>query len=357
MSQSAIRRAGQPAPRAAEAADWVLRQEGGALSDADQQAFEAWLAEDPANAEAYGDAVWALDAAARHAAEPELMAMREAALSARGERPRRVWLWGGIGGAIAASLAALWLAVLQPAGSGAPAGRATVERADPNSAVYATAIGERLAVTLPDGSVATLDTDSRLRVAYSGGERGVHLVRGQALFEVAHGRPLPFNVHAAGQTITALGTTFNVRLYGEVVRVALIDGVVRVRSDRGPAPITAQRRTDPPPPRELVMRAGEMLQFGPSQPTRVARADVAEVASWRGGQLVFNDVSLASAVAEINRYTNRPIAIGDIAVGEHRVTGVFRSNDPDRFAQAMAEVFPIKVSHAADGAPIIRSRD
>ena len=356
MSFASIRRPGQPAPVAEQAAEWVLRREAGALDDADQQAFEAWLAEDPANVEAYEDAVWALDAAARHAAAPELMAMREAALAARGDRASRPWLWTGLAGAVAASLVAFWLLLVQPAGSPAPTGPIAAESpADPRSATYATAIGERLAVTLPDGSVATLDTNSRIRVAYSGAERGIHLLRGQALFEVAHDRPLPFQVHAAGHTVTAVGTTFNVRLYGETVRVALLDGVVQVRPSRPAAPAAA--RTDPAPPRPLVMRAGELLQLGPSQPVRVASAAVTQVASWRGGELVFNDTRLADAVAEINRYTRRPIAIADAAVADYRVTGVFRTNDPERFSQAMSEVFGLEVTHGPNGAPILRSRD
>ncbi len=41
------------------------------------------------------------------------------------------------------------------------------------------------AITLPDGSIATLDTDSALKIGYTTAERGVRLLRGQALFEVA----------------------------------------------------------------------------------------------------------------------------------------------------------------------------
>lgn len=352
MSPIPIRRAGNPTPLSEQAASWALRQEGGALAPRDQQLFEDWLAEDPEHVAAYEAAVWALDAASRHAGSQELMAMREKALTVQTRGLRSTWWWGGLGGALAASLVAAWLLTAQPGVGPADPVQVAESAVDPNDAVYRTAVGERLAVTLPDGSVATLDTNSRLRVAYTQGERGIHLLQGQALFEVAHARNGPFNVYAAGQRVTAVGTVFNVRLDGERVRVALVEGVVRVR------PATPAQAADRPsaPATEVVMRAGEVLDAAPARPAVVRAAEVSQIASWRGGELVFDDVRLADAVAEINRYTNRPIEIADVAVGNHRVTGVFRSNDPERFSRAMSEVLPIEVARAADGSAILRER-
>jgi transmembrane sensor len=364
MSIASIRRPGSPPPVSEIAADWVLRQEAGALPEGEQDRFAAWLAEDPAHVEAYEDAIWALDAAARHAADARIREMREAALAARHDRPARRWLWSIGGGAIAASLAAFWVLVSQQAPpAAAPVLTAAPITAEPNApasgmaaprpaatvyrAAYQTAVGERLVVTLPDGSVATLDTDSRLSVAYTDAERGIRLLRGQALFEVAHGRSQPFRVRAAGQEIVAVGTMFNVRLQGSRVEVALVEGVVKVRPVSAMAADTA---------REVTMRAGDRLDAGPSGPVAVRGAEVARLVAWRGGELVFNDTRLADAVAEINRYTTRPIELRDPAIGVLRISGVFRTNDPERFSQAMSEVLPVEVGHRADGGPILRAR-
>jgi len=88
----------------------------------------------------------------------------------------------------------------------------------------------------------------------------------------------------------------------------------------------------------------------------VRNVDVAQVVSWKGGVLMFNDTRLSDAVAEINRYTQRPIAIADSAVGNYRISGVFKSNDPEHFSRAVAEVLPVEVTHAPDGAPILRAQ-
>ncbi len=366
MSIAPIRRRGAPGALAETAAFWVLRQEDGQLSARDEEHFAAWLAEDLAHVEAYEDAIWALDAAAHHAGEAEIREMRDAALTARRERSRPRWL-AVAGGAIAASLAAIWLLTAQPMGSGPQANGLVVAQGDnqgrsgdsaainPANTAYRTRIGERLTVTLPDGSVATLDTDSELRVAYTANARGLSLVRGQALFEVAHGQPTPFRVEAGGQEIVAVGTVFNVRVDNGRVRVALLEGRVRVRPTRGdvPAPSSTangSRRA------EVTMRAGETLDAQPAGTVAVRASDVSQMATWRGGELIFNDTRLADAVAEINRYARRPIEVEDAAIGALRISGVFRTSDPERFSRAISEVLPVALERRSDGRIALRAR-
>jgi transmembrane sensor len=333
-----------------EAATWVLMQEQGELSATNQRHLAEWLSEDAAHVAAYEDALLVLDAVARHAGDPEMLSLRTAALSARGDRRRHYWAWASGIGVAATMLAAvaLWTIAprLQPTIGVA---RAVAQRnMDPKTSFYRTGVGERSAIALPDGSVATLDTDSQLRVVYTATQRRVFLLKGQALFEVAHGKPAPFQVLARGQQITAVGTMFNVRIEGRDLRVAMVEGTVRVRSAPGNGPAT--------PVKELMLTAGEGLVAEPAKPLVVHAIDAQQIASWKGGLLVFNDTPLSDAVAEINRYTLRPIAIADIAIGAYRVSGVFESNNPKNFAQAMGEVFPIEITYAPDGATTLRTK-
>jgi transmembrane sensor len=353
MSPFSLKRPGQPEPLSETAASWVLKAEEGAMSTVEVERLRHWLSE-PSHAQAFDDALWALDAVQRHSASAELMAMRESALARRAEPwdGRTAWIAGLGGAALAASLAGLlWIG--QPTErTGAPASEAgavagaSLSQASANDGTYRTGIGERSAVMLPDGSVATLDTDSELKIAYTASERGIYLTRGQALFEVAKGKPLPFQVYAAGQRITAVGTTFDVRIKGSEVRVSMIEGVVKVR----PALVPEKPGQ---PLRELTLRAGESLVTAASAAVIVQPIDTAEVATWRGGLLVFDDEKLSDAVGEINRYTERPIRIADASIGDYRVTGVFKTNDPDHFATAMSEVFPIEVKRDSAGAPVL----
>lgn len=354
MNPIRLKRPGRPEPLNETAATWVLTAEGGRMSNADQDRLRDWL-EDPVHLGAFNDALWALDAVQRHSGSPELMAMREAALGKRAEpNHRRARPIASLGtAAVAATIAGLlWIG--QP--SLPYVGHRTASDVVPTSTshttaedgLYRTGIGERSAVVLPDGSVATLDTDSQLRIAYTGAARGVYLVKGQALFEVAKGNRRPFQVYAADQRITAVGTTFNVRIEGRQVQVSMAEGVVKVR------PIQANSELGRPA-QVLTLRAGQALTTAPSGTALVRPVDSSQVATWRGGLLVFEDAKLSDAVAEINRYTDRPIKLADASIGQYRVTGVFKTSDPGHFATAMSEVFPIEVRRDAAGSPVLKA--
>jgi len=328
------------------AADWLLREEEGRLASVDISHREAWLAADPSHRQALADVRLALVTASEGAADPELMAMRTHALATR---PERAWPLSRSAAAVAAAIlvsAGAWwtLSAVAPSLQGPPAG-AQMQPGDPNAALYRTAVGERALITFPDGSVATLDTDSEIKVAYTGNERGVHLLRGQALFEVAKHKPTPFQVYAGRERVTAVGTTFNVRLDGggenSKVSVALLEGVVTV------SPAAAVDRTAPR--QSVTMAPGELLEAKAAAPLVVVAADTERVTSWRSGVLIFNDTPLAEAVAEMNRYTTRPIVLADPKLASLRISGVFKTGDPEHFAETVSEAFPVTVSLEADG--------
>lgn len=195
--------------------------------------------------------------------------------------------------------------------------------------------------------MATLNTDTVLRVAYSDTARGVRLVRGQALFEVAHGKPQPFEVYAGDRIITALGTVFDVRLEGAAVKVALVEGHVRVRS-RIANPAAA-------PAAQIVMTPGEVLNARPSAPMLVRTVDVARETSWRSGVIIFDETPLAEAVAELNRYSEEQLVVDDPSIAAFHVSGVFKTGDLTRFARTVEEILPVDME-ARRGRTILLSR-
>lgn len=336
------------------AARWMVKAEYDRLSKADEERLDAWLAADPANAQAWDDVHAATALAVRNAADERIKARRAEALALRPERSGwpRLLLAAGLGVVLLGG--GLVAFQVREAGFGpeVSASRSAPTR-NPNSAVYRTAIGERSTIALPDGSFVTLDTNSVLRVAYDGRERGVRLLRGQALFDVAKHKRLAFRVYAGDRTITAVGTKFNVRLSGEgrrtAVKVALLEGVVKVRGGPTFGVLASEKG-------EITMAAGELLEAERREPVRVAAADLDREASWRSGVVVFVDEPMTAAVAEMNRYATRPIVIADSGVASRRISGAYRTGDPERFAEMIAEVFPVEVDHSADGSPVLKSR-
>ena len=73
--------------------------------------------------------------------------------------------------------------------------------------------GQKSDITLPDGSVVTVNSDSRVSYGknFNGKKRMVELV-GEAFFNVAKDPSAPFYVKVGNLTIQAVGTAFNVHV-------------------------------------------------------------------------------------------------------------------------------------------------
>jgi transmembrane sensor len=335
------------------AMQFLLLEEGGKLDESGQARLSAWLDEDISHRLAYEHAHRTLAVVSANAADPEVQIMRRAALAARPD-----WTLSGrwVVAAVLVVGAVFGLRYWAPNSIVEPRGGNFATTVNPqilrkqDSARYVTAVGERLVIALPDGSTATLDTDSVMELAYTRTERGIRLLKGQALFDVAKHKPIPFQVYAASRRITAVGTEFNVRLDGNDVRVALLEGVVKVTTAAKPGEQADVR------PRSIIMRAGEVADLPTVETIHIAAADTGKIVSWRSGVLVFLDKPLGEAVAEMNRYSTHPIVLEGMETARYRVSGVFKTGDPEHFAEMLTESFPLSLSFGADGTTVLRPR-
>jgi transmembrane sensor len=303
----------------------------------EEQQFADWIEADPAHRQAYDEVARSWDVAAVAAADPTVVKMRTDALMVRSERVRdNSRLWGALATASLVLIAFTGISLTQP---DLLSGAGDVAR-NQDRIVFRTSVGERATATLEDGSTVVLNTNSILEINYSKLRRDVRLVAGQALFKVAHDSARPFVVVAANHEVVAVGTEFEVRLDGEKVRVALLQGRVRVEpiaARRGTA--TGELVTVMAPGEQLVASAAGMI---------VNRADVEELVSWKSGRVRFDDTRLADAVAEMNRYSRTRILIDDPIAADIRITGAFRAGQSYTFAETIGEAFPVEVEHSGD---------
>ena len=304
------------------AAGWVARQRSGAMSEQEARDLEVWLDRDGAHRDAFEhvEGVWRASAGLR--TDPQIMVLRDAAMSAHPlRRPR--WLAGG------AAAAAMMLAILGGWGLLSPEtspARAVIGA--PREQVFSTGVGQTASVTLGDGSIVTLDTNTRVRAHETVDRRLIRLDRGQAFFTVAHDRSRPFVVAAGGKTITALGTAFNVRLDGGRVEVILTEGRVKVAGSKPPllAPLPMTVPVADMTPGSRLVAADDW---------RIVKVDVKEATSWRQGQLVFVRRPLGDVAREINRYSEKKIVIRDEDLARSPITGGFAVGDVDAFVEAV----------------------
>jgi len=280
---------------------WVHLTSGHA-SDADRDAFARWRLLSPEH-----------EAAARLAEQiwqalPETRTVQTFVPPARPQRRPLRWA------ALAAGLGALALTGLS-------------EPAKVHFADYATAVGERRALTLEDGSQVWLNSGSALSVHYSATQREISLFKGEALFQVSKDALRPFVVQASGGKVQAVGTRFDVDRQGEHVRVGVTEGEVKVTSGGAVVPLKAAQR--------LAYMAGE----APS-PTAVLDLDTAS--AWQRGKLIFNRQPLAEVFADIERYLPGSLVIAG-SLPSTAVSGVFNLDDVPGMLDVLARTQPVRI--------------
>ncbi len=268
------------------ALDWWVRLDAGALSGAELSAFRAWLAKDPANEAAFEEVCdfWG--------GLEKLKGRLPVTPVARG-RPRA---WA------AAALAAAVLAIFVWFD-----GIALYWRAD-----VSTGTGEVKIVTLEDGSRVQLNADSAIAKDFSGGQRRLTLLKGEAWFDVASDPSRPFTVTAAGGTTTALGTSFD----------------IATESARTDITVTSHRVAVEEGGTRQSVEAGEQTAYGPGLAVLSPYAvDSDAVTAWRRGKLMFQDRPLGEVIKALNRY-HRGLFWAAPSIRGRRVTGVFSTAKP-----------------------------
>lgn len=225
---------------------------------------------------------------------------------------------------------------------------------------FTTAVGEQRSITLSDGSVLFLNTNSQVRVRLGKQHRDIDLVRGEARFQVARNPGRPFVVETADATIRALGTVFNVAMAKEGTQVAVIEGRVELRErgtsyaqpslsavDSAASNGTTEIRKNQQARVELaageraaVTRKGIEPEVGPS---------IESVNAWTEHRVVFRDKTLAEVVGEFNRYRLRHLIIDDPALAGLRISGTFDPSDPDSLVAYLGAEEAVRVSMPNDG--------
>lgn len=163
---------------------------------------------------------------------------------------------------------------------------------------------------LADGTMVWLNSDSELRypVNFAGRERRVFL-KGEAYFDVARNMDMPFRVEAGEMEVEALGTEFNMNVYGDdgCLRTTLAEGKVRVS-------YAATRQA-------CILEPGEqaLLEEGALS---VRQVDLRDVVGWKEGRFVFSDLPLEAIVRQLERWNDVEFDFFDPAAKYYRFTGV-----------------------------------
>jgi transmembrane sensor len=303
-----------------QAAEWALRHP---LAREEQAGLDDWLGRDWRHEGALLRAMAGLNAIETALADkPGTPAETEGA-----PRSTRRWLLGGgIGMAAAASGILAW-------------GWQVGQR-------ITTGRGEIRRLPLADGSVATINSDSDLRIQLASDSRRIDLDRGQAWFQVAKDRTRPFVVDAGIAQARAVGTAFSVVRGRNGVQIAVTEGTVAVWPSAASGMMT-------------ILEAGQFANFtgaGAAPAVGSAPEEIERALAWRNGEIALENDSLAEAVALFNRYNQRQLVLADPALGDEKLVGLFKLDKPENFAAMLHTSLDIQVSATPDQIRLSRKK-
>lgn len=289
------------------AAQWYARLASGAENEHDRAEWSRWHAADPLHRQAWQRIESVREQVARVPGRIAAPALQASAHSRR-QVLRGVVLLAGVG-----SLGALgWRSDLRQTWL----------------ADYRTAVGERRAVSLADGSSLLLNTATALDVRFDGEHRLLSLRRGEILVSTAvDGQQRPFFVDTPHGRVQALGTRFTVRTDEHGSEVAVLEKAVAV-TPRGSN-------------QSVRLEAGQRLGFD-ARASGVPRGNDASVGAWEQGSLIAIDRPLGEVLGELSRYRAGWLRC-DPAVAGMRVSGAFPLDDTDLALAALESGFPLQV--------------
>ena len=145
---------------------------------------------------------------------------------------------------------------------------------------------------LSDGTRVWLNAESELRfpVQFGTGEREVYL-KGEAYFDVRKDVTRRFIVHLKESNVTVLGTSFNIKAYGDedYIYTTLVEGKVRFTSEKEHEEVTLR----PGMQSVLNLKSGK---------TELKEVEVEQFTAWRQGRFVFPSTTLGDLMCQLKRW-------------------------------------------------------
>ncbi|MDR2284062.1 MAG: FecR domain-containing protein [Sphingobacterium sp.] len=176
---------------------------------------------------------------------------------------------------------------------------------------FAAPKGVVLRLMLPDASIVNLNSDSQVEISGSFGKQQREVtLSGEAFFEVAHDKTVPFVVHAKNTVITVLGTQFNMSAYKADRNVAttLLSGSVQVDAAKA----------------RLRIKPGQQAQVNSAAGIEVKdKVDMGQVLAWKDGYFRFKEESIKNIMSDLAKWY--PIAGVEFKAGSTDLfTGSFK---------------------------------
>ncbi|MDH3710343.1 MAG: FecR domain-containing protein [Cyclobacteriaceae bacterium] len=202
--------------------------------------------------------------------------------------------------------------------------------------VHRTDFGETKSITLPDNSVVTLNSNSKLTFPKSFVNQGIRSVwlEGEAFFSVVHTEiPQRFLVHTPDQVVVeVLGTEFNVKSRQNGTKIVLNSGKILLDLKNEGEKIT--------------MRPGELVSIPESNSSfQKSTVNTDLYTSWKCRVLVFDNTPLQEITDILEENYGLQVTVADASLLNLKVSGSVPSDNIKLLMEGLAESFGLTIIH------------
>lgn len=195
--------------------------------------------------------------------------------------------------------------------------------------VYKTDFNEVVDLSLPDGTLVQMNSDTELKIKATKFNRELKLLKGEVFFTVTKSnKNEQFKVFTEDLNIEVLGTEFNVDLRNDETKVMLKEGSVKLDLNTG---------------QEVLMKPGEMATLTSDDVFRMKEVNTYQYEAWRDKKLVFKNTSLKEVADLIENHYGVNVIL-DKSVEDRTLTGEIPNHDLGLLIRTLEMVHELEIS-------------
>jgi transmembrane sensor len=214
--------------------------------------------------------------------------------------------------------------------------------------------GEKLIFTLPDGSVAYLNSASSISYPekFLSSQREV-MLSGEAFFEVSKDEQKPFSIRTGHVITKVLGTSFNISAFQhQKISVTVATGKVEVSTNE--EIIDSNKNT--PSTRTVIIR-GQQAMYDPAfKKLSTKEVNIEPYLAWKNNTLQFDNTSLHEAADILQRWYNVTIEFENESLKHCQLNGQYKDQSFIHVLESIQFMYNIEYTLQSDRHVVLRGK-
>ena len=182
-------------------------------------------------------------------------------------------------------------------------------------------------IILPDGSSIILNANSTLQYPEEFGRKRLVSLRGEGYFDVEKSSK-QFRIEVGDNSVTVLGTEFNVKQTSELISVIVTSGKVQFGNSARSIKLSAGQEG-----KILIDQQDLLLNHHP---------DLNQIA-WATGRFDFKNTNISDVIVTLESHFKTTINLSSASIGKCEITGSFESNSVEEILQSICTVLDLKL--------------